>query len=73
MWTTWYTNPLTVDYASGGALVSHLDAFDYLEYGSGAAVVAGTLGMLWNVVILVPFLVVPLAPGRFRWARSRSW
>ena len=61
MWTTWYTNPLTADYASGGALASHLDAFDYLEYDSGAAVVAGTLGMLWNVAILVPFLVVPLA------------
>ena len=26
--------------------------------------VAGTLGMLWNVVILVPFVVVPLA----RWS-----
>jgi hypothetical protein len=64
MWTTWYTNPLTADWASGGALVSHLDAFDYLEYGSGAGMVAGTLGMLWNVVLLVPFLVVPLA----RWS-----
>ncbi len=64
MWTTWYTNPLTADWASGGSLVSHLDAFDYLEYGSGAGMVAGTLGMLWNVVLLVPFLVVPLA----RWS-----
>ena len=61
MWTTWYTNPLTADWASGGALVSHLDAFDYLEWGSGAGMVAGTLGMLWNVVLLVPFLILPLA------------
>lgn len=64
MWTTWYTNPVTADWASGGALVGRLDAFDYLEYGSGAGMVAGTLGMLWNVVLLVPFLVVPLA----RWS-----
>jgi hypothetical protein len=61
MWTTWYTNPITADYASGGALVGQLDAFDYLEYHSAAAMVAGTLGMLWNVAILVPFLVIPLA------------
>jgi hypothetical protein len=64
MWTTWYSNPLTADYASGGALVGQLDAFDHLEYGAWAAAVAGTLGMLWNVAILVPFLIVPLARWR---------
>ena len=64
MWTTWYSNPLTADYASGGALVGQLDAFDHLEYGAWAAAVAGTLGMLWNVAILVPFLIVPVARWR---------
>jgi len=64
MWTTWYSNPLTADYASGGALVGQLDAFDHLEYGAWTAAVAGTLGMLWNVAILIPFLIVPLARWR---------
>jgi len=44
----------------GGAIVGRLEAYDQIEYASAAAQVAGTVGMHWNVAILVPFLVVPL-------------
>lgn len=64
MWTTWYSDPITADFASGGAVVGALDAYNHVEYMSAAAQIAGTLGMLWSVAIVTPVIVLALSRWR---------
>lgn len=62
-WPTYYFDPLTADFASGGAIVGVRDAYDYIEYGSAAAEIAGIGGIVMTALILAPIVIVPL----YRW------
>jgi hypothetical protein len=60
VWSLAYSQPLVVDYASGGAVVGHLPAFSDIAWRNTAAQVAGTTGMVLQGVWLALFLTVSL-------------
>jgi hypothetical protein len=62
-WPAWYFDPLAADYASQGALVGVRDAYNFIDYGSPTAEIAGVGGILLTTLVLVPFVVLPL----YRW------
>lgn len=62
-WPTWYFDPFAADYASKGAIVGVRDAYNFIDYGSPTAEIAGVGGILLTTVILVPFVILPL----YRW------
>jgi hypothetical protein len=62
-WPAWYFDPLAADYASQGALVGVRDAYNFIDYGSPTAEIAGVGGLLLTTLVLVPFIVLPL----YRW------
>ena len=62
-WPTWYFDPFAADYASKGAIVGVRDAYNFIDYGSPTAEIAGVAGILLTTVILVPFVLLPL----YRW------
>jgi hypothetical protein len=59
-WPTWYYDPLTIDFASGGVVAGRLPAFAGIDFESSAAPIAGASGMLVITVLLVSFLIVAL-------------
>ena len=62
-WPTWYFDPFSADYASKGAIVGVRDAYNFIDYGSPIAAIAGVGGILLTTLILIPFVVLPL----YRW------
>lgn len=62
-WPTWYFDPFSADYASKGAIVGVRDAFNFIDYGSPTAEIAGVGGILLTTLILIPFVILPL----YRW------
>ena len=64
MWNLFYSDPLAVDYASGGQTMSHLGNYPAVAFATDPARVAGVTGILLHSVLLALFLVVPLR--RFR-------
>jgi hypothetical protein len=62
-WPTWYFDPFAADYASKGAIVGVRDAYNFIDYGSATAEIAGVAGILLTTVILIPFVILPL----YRW------
>ncbi len=62
-WPTWYFDPFSADYASGGAIVGVRDAFNFIDYASPTAEIAGVGGILLTTLILIPFVILPL----YRW------
>lgn len=60
LWPAWYFEPLAADYASKGAIVGVRDAYNWIDYGSPTAEVAGIEGILLTTFILVPFVILPL-------------
>lgn len=60
IWPTWYFDPLTIDYASGGAVAGRLAAFRGVDFESSAAPIAGASGILLITLLLVGFLMVAL-------------
>lgn len=60
IWPTWYFDPLTIDYASGGTLAGRLAAFGGVDFESSAAPIAGASGILLITLLLVGFLIVAL-------------
>lgn len=63
IWPAWYFDPLAVDFASGGAIVGVRDAYNWIDYGSTTAEIAGVAGILLTTLILIPFVILPL----YRW------
>jgi len=62
-WPTWYFDPFAADYASKGAIVGVRDAYNFIDYGSPTAAIAGVGGILLTTLILIPFVILPL----YRW------
>ncbi len=62
-WPTWYFDPFAADYASRGAIVGVRDAYNFIDYGSPTAEIAGVGGILLTTLILIPFVILPL----YRW------
>jgi hypothetical protein len=62
-WPAWYFDPFAADYASGGAIVGVRDAYNFIDYGSPTAEIAGVGGILLTTLILIPFVILPL----YRW------
>jgi hypothetical protein len=62
-WPTWYFDPFSADYASKGAIVGVRDAYNFIDYGSPTAEIAGVGGILLTTLILIPFVILPL----YRW------
>jgi hypothetical protein len=62
-WPTWYFDPFAADYASKGAMIGMRDAYDFIDYGSPAAEIAGVGGILLTTLIVIPFVILPL----YRW------
>ncbi len=62
-WPTWYFDPFAADYASKGAIVGVRDAYNFIDYGSPTAEIAGVGGILLTTLILIPFVILPL----YRW------
>ncbi len=62
-WPTWYFDPFAADYASKGAIVGVRDAYNFIDYGSATAEIAGVGGIILTTLILVPFVILPL----YRW------
>lgn len=62
-WPTWYFDPFSADYASRGAIVGVRDAFNFIDYGSPTAEIAGVGGIFLTTLILIPFVILPL----YRW------
>jgi hypothetical protein len=62
-WPTWYFDPFAADYASKGAIVGVRDAYNFIDYGSATAEIAGVAGILLTTFILIPFVILPL----YRW------
>jgi len=62
-WPTWYFDPFSADYASKGAIVGVRDAYNFIDYGSPTAEIAGVGGILLITLILIPFVILPL----YRW------
>lgn len=60
IWPAWYFDPLAADYASKGAIVGVRDAYNWIDYGSPTAEVAGVEGIVLTTLILVPFVILPL-------------
>lgn len=60
LWSLFYSEPLAVDYASGGAGVSHLGSYQGLALQTDVARVAGVTGLLLHSVLLALLLVTPL-------------
>ncbi|MGH7265571.1 MAG: hypothetical protein ACREMB_12065, partial [Candidatus Rokuibacteriota bacterium] len=58
LWNLLYSDPLAVDYASAGTLVSRLPAYVGIPWGSMAAQIAGTTGIVTHSILLALFLVV---------------
>jgi len=63
IWPAWYFDPFAADYASGGAIVGVRDAYNWIDYGSSTAEIAGVAGILLTTLILIPFVILPL----YRW------
>jgi hypothetical protein len=63
IWPAWYYDPLTIDFAAGGAVAHKLAAFSGVDFKSSAAPIAGASGMLLVTLLLVGFLIVAL----YRW------
>lgn len=63
IWPAWYFDPFAADYASKGAVVGARDAYNWIDYGSPTAEIAGVEGILLNTFILIPFVILPL----YRW------
>lgn len=63
-WPTWYFDPLTVDYASGGLVASGKEAFQFIEFGGPTAEIAGMEGFFLLSLITVPFMIYPLKKWR---------
>lgn len=63
IWPAWYFDPFAADYASKGAIVGVRDAYNWIDYGSPTAVIAGVEGILLTTLILIPFVILPL----YRW------
>jgi hypothetical protein len=59
-WYAIYANPLTIDFASGGAVARTLPAFSGFAWDGAGVQVAGTTGMLLHAALLALFVVVPL-------------
>jgi hypothetical protein len=64
LWNLWYSEPLSVDYASAGALSQGLHGFAGIAWQNPAAAVAGAAGLVLHSVLLALFLV-----GGLRWLR----
>ena len=62
-WPTWYFDPFSADYASKGAIVGVRDAYNFIDYASPIAEIAGVGGILLTTLILMPFVILPL----YRW------
>jgi hypothetical protein len=60
LWSTWYSDPLAVDYAAGGALSQHLSGYGSSAWGNSVAVVAGATGLILHSALLSLFLVLGL-------------
>jgi hypothetical protein len=60
LWSLFYSEPLAVDYASGGVGISRLGAYQGMALLTDVARVAGVTGLLLHSVLLVLVLVVPL-------------
>jgi hypothetical protein len=63
IWPAWYFDPLAADFASKGAIVGVRDAYNWIDYGSPTAEIAGVEGILLTTLILIPFVILPL----YRW------
>lgn len=59
-WNLFYSDPLAVDYASGGVIMRGLAAGVGMGWDNLAAEVSGTTGVMLHSVLLALFLVVPL-------------
>ncbi|HEY3107614.1 MAG TPA: hypothetical protein VGL23_02615 [Chloroflexota bacterium] len=55
-----YSEPLSVDYASGGAIAGRLPSAAVMGWGTVAAQVAGTTGIVLHSVLLALFVLVGL-------------
>lgn len=60
LWSLYYSEPLAVDYAAGGAIASRLWGYPSSAWGSELARVVGVTGVLLHSVLLSLFVVVPL-------------
>lgn len=64
IWPAWYFEPMAADYASKGAIVGVRDAYNWIDYGSPTAEIAGVEGIVLTTLILVPFVILPLKRWR---------
>ena len=64
LWSLFYSDPLAVDYASGGFLAGKLWGYQGVAWQGNLGQVAGVTGALLHTVLLALILVVPLR--RFR-------
>jgi hypothetical protein len=62
-WPTWYFDPFAADYASKGVMIGMRDAYDFIDFGSPSAEIAGVGGILLTTLIVIPFVILPL----YRW------
>src|SRR5437762_1095922 len=53
-WPTWYFDPFAADYASKGAMIGMRDAYNFIDFGSPAAEIAGVGGILLTTLIIIP-------------------
>lgn len=60
MWITWYSDPATNDFASGGQFVRGLAAMTGVQYTGPSSEIAGITGILLNSLVLMLFLTFAL-------------
>ena len=68
MWLTWYSDPLTNDFASGGWVVGGLSAMSAIEYAGTTGELAGVAGAILSSLVTMLFVLFALrhfdlAPG----------
>lgn len=60
LWSLFYSEPMAVDYASGGAGISPIGSYQGLALQTDVARVAGVTGLLLHSVLLALLIVAPL-------------
>ena len=59
-WPTWYFDPFAADFASNGTMIGTRDAYDFIDFSSPVAEIAGVGGIILSTLIIVPFVILPL-------------
>jgi hypothetical protein len=60
LWSLFYSDPLSVDYASGGVGISRIGGYQGLAWQTDVARTAGVTGLLLHSVLMALLVVAPL-------------